>query len=224
MFLVITGNINPDEVINIIKQNQNNKKFNQLKELKVKKYDEPKEVSLKKEEMLLNVSIPKCAIAYKIKLKDKKTTYQDLLYISTLFDAKVGATSEFSEKLKEEEIINDNLMIDFIHTDEFALFVIDADTNKPDVLLDKIINHMTDLKIDENEFLRKKKTLVSSLIYTSDNIFSINHMVMNDVIHYNKFNTTRCERVNDLNYEDFSNLIKNIDLSNYTTLVVNPKK
>ena len=83
---------------------------------------------------------------------------------------------------------------------------------------------MKNLKIDEKDFERKKKTLISSLIYISDNIFSLNHNVMNDLIRYGKFNENKYEQIKDLNFKEFNNLINNLDLRNYSTFIVNPKK
>lgn len=223
MFIVVTGNVNPEEIINIVKKNQKKKKHDECQEIKIKKYNEPEEVAQKEESKKLNISIPRCAIAYKIKIKNNKSLYQDLLYILTLFDAKLGSTSNLIEQLKEEEIINDTLITDFINTEEYVLFMIVAETTKPDILLERIQKELQNLKITEEEFLRKKKTLLSSLIYTSDNIFSINQIVMNDIIRYHNFNPNRYEEIRNLNYKDFTSLVKNLDLKNYTTMIIHPK-
>ena len=73
------------------------------------------------------------------------------------------------------------------------------------------------------DFLRKKKTLLSSIIYMTENIFSLNHNIMNDIIKYDKFNENKYNDIKNLNYKDFMNFIKKIDFKNNTTLIINPK-
>ena len=220
MFVVVTGNIEAEEVINIIKENQMNKQFKERKKIKIKKYEEPKETAKQSDEIKLNVSIPKCVIAYKIKLEKN---IKNLFYLLTLFDCKFSSTSDFVNNLIDEEIINDSLGIDFDNSTDYLIMFIIGETTKPNILLEKIKAEITNLEIDEKDFLRKKKTLLSSIIYMTENIFSLNHNIINDVVKYGKFNDDKYNDIKNLNYKDFNKLIKNIDFNNYTTLIINPK-
>ena len=222
MFLVITGNVDPCKTISLITENQYKKEFSKAKEIKIKQYKEPIEVAKEKEEINLNVSIPKCAIAYKIKI-DNKNLYENLLYLLTLFDAKLGATSDFVDNLISEEIINDNLSIDFDNINDYVVVIIAGESKKPDLLIKKIKNEMENLNISKEEFERKKKTLISSLIYLSDNIFSLNHSIMNDIIKYGKFNSDKYEQIKKFNYNDFNEYVNNINLKNMTTFIIKTK-
>ena len=220
MFVVVTGNVNCDEIIETIKENQKKKRFKKIDRIKIKEYDEPDNVCLEKETLTLNVSIPKVAYAYKIKYS--KDLYKTLLYLLILFDAKLGATSNFTKKLIEEEIINSNLYIDYDHTDKHIIITIYGETKKPDILIDKINNEMKNLNITKEEFERKKKTLISSLIYISDNIFSLNHNAMNDIIRYGEVNTNKYDIIRKLDIDDLNKM--KIDLSNTSYIIVKPKK
>ena len=220
MFIVITGNVDENAVVDIIKKNQNKKQFNDFSPIKIKKYNEPKQVKKTNEIIKLNVTIPKCAIAYKIKI-DKNI--KDLFYLLALFDCKFSSTSEFVSNLFSEEIINDNLTIDYDNSTDYTIMFILGETTKPDILLDKIKKEMENLTIDEEEFNRKKKVLLSSLIYMSENIFSLNNDIINDLIKYGKFNNEKYNDIKNLNYKDFTKLINNIDFSNFTTLIIEPK-
>ena len=221
MFVVVTGNVDANEVINIIKENQMKKQFKKENKIKIKKYDEPKEVKKKEDKVNLNVSIPRCAIAYKIKLEKN---IKNLFYLLTLFDCKFSSTSDFVNNLINEEIINDSLIIDYDNSSDYLVIFVVGESTKPNILLEKIKEEMTNLEIDEKDFLRKKKTLLSSIIYMTENIFSLNHNIINDIIRYGKFNDNKYNDIKDLNYKDFCKLIKNIDFDNYTTLIIEPKK
>ena len=223
MFVVVTGNVNAEEIIELVKQNQDKKKFERQIEIKLKQYKEPDKVEKKQDSVKLNVSIPRAAIAYKIRIADIQNLYQTLLYLLILFDTKLGATSDFVKNLVDDEIINTNLLVDYDNTEEHIIIFVTGESKEPKLLLNEIIKEMKDLKISEKDFERKKKTLISSLIYISDNIFSLNHSVMNDIIKYNKFNANKYEKIKNLNFKEFKNLISNLDLTNYSTFIVNPK-
>lgn len=223
MFVVITGNVEPDKIIETIKINQNKKDYKNSKEIKQKKYEEPNKVAMEHEEVSLNVAINKSAIAYKIKIEDIDNLYEYLLYLITFFDIKFGGTSLFTNNLIKDKIINNDLFIDFTNVDKHAVVIISGTSKQPNELLNKIKEEVKDIKVSQEEFERKKKTLLSSLIYMSDNIFSLNHLIMNSIIKYGKFNPKRYEIIKNLNYNDFNKIIKNINFSNYTTFIVNPK-
>ena len=220
MFIVIVGNVDENEVIDIVKTNQDKKHFEDFTPIKIKKYDEPKQVKKTDETIKLNVTIPKCAIAYKIKINKN---IKDLFYLLALFDCKFSSTSDFVSDLFDEEIINDNLTIDFDNSTDYTIMFVLGETTKPDVLLNRIKKEMENLTISEEEFNRKKKVLLSSSIYMSENIFSLNNDIVNDLIKYGKFNNDKYNDIKSLNYKDFCKLIKNIDFSNYTTLIIEPK-
>jgi len=221
MFVVITGNIDPNEAIEIIKNNQSQKDFKKANKIDIKTYDEPDKVAKESDSMTANIGIPKIAVGYKIKLPNDNI-YQNMLYYSILFDVKFGNTSLLNEELKNQEITNFNLSIGFDFTDKHALMFVVGDSKKPNVLIDKIKENF-DTNISKEEFDRKKKSLISSLIYVSDNIFSLNNSIMNDIIRYGNVNCNRYDLIKDLNYKDFSNLIKKTNFKNITTFTVNPK-
>ena len=222
MFIVISGNVNPEIAIDIIKKNQNKKNFSIESKIKTKKYDEPDEVFKKSETLKLNLGIPRCAVAYKIKLP-KDNLYQNLLYYTILFDNKFGSTSLLGERLKKDKIININLGIGFEHTKEHLIIFIVGESNNTGLLIENIKNELSDLKISKEDFERKKKTLISSLIYVSDNVFSINRTLMNDIIKYNYVRTDRYNDIKKLNFNDFNNLISKTNFSNISELIIEPK-
>ena len=223
MFVVVTGNVNAKDIINIVKENQKNKSFDKQNEIKLKTYKEPDKVNKKQDSGNFNVAIPRAAIAYKINIKNNKNLYQTLLYLLILFDTKLGATSNFVKKLIDKEIINTNLLVDYDNTEDHAILFVTGESKEPKLLLDEINKEMKDLNISEKDFERKKKTLISSLIYISDNIFSLNHSVMNDIIKYGEFNPNKYDKIRKLNYSEFKKLVNNLDLTNYSTFIVNPK-
>jgi len=220
MFLVITGNVDVKETINLIKLNQEDKKFN-LKEIKIKEYDEPNKVAKEKEEIKMDIEIPKAGIGYKIDCsKIKKNIYDIKSYISILLDLKLGSTSQLSEKLKKENLITHDLDVTLINTDKHILAMIIIETKETKKVLELIDNELKDLSILEEELERKKKVRKSNVIYRSDSIYSINNKIVSDVMNYNKVILDDYKKIDKLNIKDMNKIIKEIKLNNKTIYIV----
>lgn len=221
MVLVVTGNVNPEETIEIIESNQSKKEFKKPEKIKVKEYNEPDNVDAKKKIITANVTLTKVSINYKININNIKNIplRKKLLYLSILFDSKFGGTSLINEKLRESKIISDSIDVSSVDADSHILFIIMGETNKEKDFLDAIKKEMLDLTISEQELERKKKTIISSMIYASDSIMRINHKIMNDYLKYGEIIDNNYDEVKSLNYEEFSKFIKELDVSNYNIVV-----
>jgi len=222
MFLVITGNIDPKETINIIKINQEDKKFKEFKPIKIKEYKEPNQVDKELEEIKMDIEIPKVGIGYKIDCsKIKKDIHDIKSYIGMLLNLKVGSTSILSEKLKSENLITHDLDITLINTDKHILAMIIAETKETEKLLKLIEEELKDLTIFEEELERKKKVRKSNVIYRSDDIYSINNKIVSDVINYDKVILDDYKKIDKLNIKDMNKIIKEINLNNKTIYIIN---
>ena len=225
MFVVVSGNVDPNKVIELIKKNQEKKEFEDFKEIKIKEYKEPDKVEKEKEILKLNVTIPKVTVNYKINL-DKIKSVDKLkakLYASMLFDLKFGSTSLLNEQLREENIITDNLELAPIDTKSHLIISILGETAKVDELIDRVKKELKDLNISEEELERKKKVDISSLIYMSDNVYRINHKIMNDINRYGYIIENNFEIIKELNIKEFNKVIKELDLSNNNIVIVDTK-
>ena len=74
MFLVVTGNFNPEEVIDIIKKNQDKKNFTKEDKIKIKEFNEEDKVVKEKEVIKVETNIPKVAYTLKIPIKNLSFT------------------------------------------------------------------------------------------------------------------------------------------------------
>ena len=225
MFVVVSGNVEPKKVIELIKENQSKKEFQDFKEITIKEYKEPDKVEKEKEILKLNVTIPKVTVNYKINL-DKIRSVDKLkakLYVSMLFDLKFGSTSLLNEQLRDEGIITDNLELAPIDTKSHLIISILGETNKSDELIKRIKKELRDLNITEEELERKKKVDISSLIYISDNVYRLNHKIMNDINRYDYVIENNFEIIKELNIKEFNKVIKELDLSNHNIVIIDKK-
>jgi len=223
MFLVITGNVDYKEVFKIVKENQKKKHFEKEKEIKVKTYDEPDNVEKEKEILKYPVAIPKIAISYKINIKKfKNIDIRKLkLYLNLFFEIKFGYTSTFFEKVKNKNILNNPIAIDYIETKSHLLFMILAEANNYNELIEEVNKELEDISISEEELERKKKALISSLVFMADDIESINNKIMSNIIEYDKVLTDSYSYIKNLNIKEFNKVLKNLNYTNSIYIIEN---
>ena len=226
MFVVVTGNVNPEKVIEEIKNNQSKKSFKKIKEIEKKEYSEPNEVYKEYEELFLNnITIPKVLMAYKIDLtKFDKLAKPDIYnYFNILFDINFGTTSLLTQKLKEEKLIIEDLYVSSDLVDNHLIMTIAFESEHYEKLIQIIDKELNELNIDEKDFERKKKVLISSNILGSDNIFAVNSKIMNNLIYYGEILTDTITMLKNMNMKNMKYIIKNLDLNNKSICVVKNK-
>lgn len=226
MFIVITGNVEPDKTIEIIRKHENERNLEPTKPIKLKKYDEPDTVCKKSEEINLNVTIPKVAIAFKLNMDKIKNVPKEEIttYIQILFSLKLGSTSEFSEKLKEEQIISSYMSVHVSDNQKHAFVGVVSESKQPKEFIKRVKQELKDLTITEEQLERKKRAYISEIIYASDKIIRINSKIMADIIKYGKLVDNDIEIIKNYNMKEMNEVIKGINLENYTTYIVNPLK
>lgn len=225
MFVVVTGNVDPKHVIEIIKENQNKKEFAKAEKIEVKSYKEPDKVACEKQVINMNVTIPKVSINYKINFSNIKDIEPSKirLYLTLFFNSKFGYTSLINEQLREEKIIFDSIEIMPIDVESHIIFSIVGETTKIEEFIKVIREELKDLEITDEELERKKKAGISSLVYMSDNIFSLNNRIMNDLNRYKKIITDGYGEIKSLNIKEFNRVIKQIDFSNNNVVIIKSK-
>ena len=116
MFIVITGNFDSEEIMNVIKENQRKKEFSKEGSIKIKEFTEEDKVVKEKEIVKVETNIPKIAYTIKLPIKDIKITRRKLhLYLYILFTILFDETSELDETLKKDGIINNTTYVNLIN-------------------------------------------------------------------------------------------------------------
>ena len=224
MFLVVTGNFDPNEIINSIEENQKQKQFKKLDKINIKEYKEKDTVVKEKEIIDSNTEISKVSYNIKISLKNlniSKRKYNIYLFIifSLLFDE----SSIFDEEAKKEKIITNTLYINILNCDTHALISLINETNCYDQLLDKIKETLKNINIKEEDLERKKKVLISNEIFSFENLEVINEMIIDNVIFENKIEENMIDILHSLNKEELDEVISTLDLSNNEVVILKNK-
>ena len=220
MFIVITGNFDPEEIMTIIKENQSKKEFSKEGNIKIKPFTEEDKVVKEKEIVKVETNIPKIAYTIKLPIKDIKLTRRKLhLYLYILFTILFDETSEFDETLKKDGIINNTTYVNLINCDTHILISLMNETNKYDEYIDKIKDKLNNIKISENDFNRKKKVLISNEVFAYENAEAVGDIIIDNIIYNKHLEDNPIEIIDSLNMEEFLELLKKIDINN-TSLVI----
>jgi hypothetical protein len=76
------------------------------------------------------------------------------------------------------------------------------------------------MEINEKDFKRKKKVLISNEIFAYENVENINDIIMDNIIYNNELEDDPIGIIKELNMETLLKLIKKIDISNASEVIV----
>ena len=219
MFLVVTGNVDPDEVFSIVDENISKKEY---KHYDVEKllFDEPDKVAKEKDIINMNLSIPKLYFSYKLNISNINLEKRFIMkYLTIYFDALYGSVSDFEEEIEASKLCDDGIDFMISKTDKHFLVTLMAETKNPAKLV-KTIEKYIGNDITLNDFNRKKKVILASNIFMSDNIYSINNKITNDILDTNEVITDIYDENKSLKYEELLSLIKKLDFKNTCEVVI----
>ncbi len=221
MFLVVTGNFDKDKIIKVIKDNQDKKEFKKVTLGKLKEYKEPDKVVKEKEIIKCNTDIPKIAYSIKIPIKNFDMDKRKLsIYMYILFNLLFGDTSSFDEKCKSDGIITNTLYYNVLNIDSHFIISLVNTGDKYEELIKRIDEEFKQIKFSSQELERKKKVLISNEIFSYENVELVNDMIVDNIIFDNKIETNIIDIVRSLNIEELNDIVKKIDFSNKSIIVL----
>ena len=170
MLLFIVGPVDPNEIMSLIRENQQSKDYTNASEIKRKNEIEPDTVAEKKKVLEMNVATPKVLVG--IKAKNLSATGNELLKneltINLLLDILFGKSSEMYEKLYAEGLIDQTFSYDYTQEKDFGFSMIGGDSSNPDRLAEEISNYLltcrSELPISEDILSRTKKKKIGSFL------------------------------------------------------------
>jgi len=225
MYLIITGNFNPDEAVAIIKENQAKKEYPKFIEPIKKRLKEPNKVNEVYKEIEANVEIPKVKICYKMPLSTfKNIDKMELnIYLSILLRVNFGATSTLKEELMEKELVVGIGAIREIFEDEVVL-EIDMETRYPKVVIPMVMDKMKNMVITEDDLKRRARCNIASIINDFDDIEYVNTEIMDQINNHGHVIDDMFEKYQELSIEEAERILKLINLNSHSTVLLIPYK
>ena len=223
MFLVITGNFDVQDTIDIIRENQSKKEFAILEKIALKRVDEDNTVVNSYEEKQMNIEVTKVSYGLKIPLKGIKMELKKLnFYLRIMFNSLFDATSLFHEEMKNKGYLLSSVMIDNYFTDDHIFVTINADTEYEKELLQAIKEVLSNVDINEDDFNRKINVVMSNEIYKYDNVEMINRSIVDDLILYGQYYANIDIILSSMNLDELKRLTTKLRFDITSTLIIKP--
>lgn len=216
MFILIAGKMDVEEVLTIIKEELEEKE--KQPEPTIIQVKEPKEVVQKEETIYENIEVPK--IGYGIKIPKSSLHLKDVeedLYINMLTTILFGSASEFRERVREGQLLND-IYTEWEDTCGYKTFYLLATTTSPDELIKEIEYELENISIAKKTFERIKKVWIANEVKMIDNVAREQSNLFDDIIQYNKVIDDRIERIRKMDVKTLNTMIEKMDLSHRSIL------
>lgn len=227
MFLCITGNFNPYEMVQVVEDNLAKKEFQEYVSAEIIEEKEPKQVSNKYTEEELNITYPRLNFHIKLpidKIKEKNQSLLELKVLTNLLlNINFGATSDFKDELLECELITGMYYTTDFYGDYFVIGI-SATTNYKDEVIKRIKEKFQNLDINENDIKRKRNAAVATLILDYEDVESVNMKLQDEILNYGGIQTNYKEMLESQTKEDLEKLISKINLDNVAISIYLPKE
>lgn len=215
MFLTITGNVNPEEVIAIVDDYFENTSVGEFLKPEIIKEKEPDSVCQKHQELLANVKRDKVFYAIKVPKTNFPKMPKNVLsaYLGLITLCNFGDTSEFREELFKNKLVDE---LDYTKNvdDDHVTFSFIASSECPNEVLAKIKEKLNNLAVDEKTFRRKIKNYIVGIILAYEEPTYVNEDIRMEVVKYDKVINNTYEIIKKLDYDKLNKIIKCI--KNYT--------
>lgn len=226
MFLILTGNFNPNEALAITSEQMNKLNINNDFNVKDIYPKEPEKVNKKEEIIKMNVDKPKVSIGIKIPKNNFKSlkidNYLLKIYISSILDINFGNTSLLLEELQKGSIVDD-LDYTVIESNDYFIVLILSSTYYPEYFKDKVIEKFNSLNIEDSDLKRVAKVNISNYILLFDSAVAVNNYIMDEVMDNNEVNTGFMNIMRNLNIDTCKKILTKLNNYEYTICKLMPK-
>lgn len=222
MVLVISGDINIDETMSLIKENQNKKTFAKESSIKLPTYKEEEKVVKEYEHIVKNVTSNRLSICYKMLFPklDRKKLYSLNLFLSIFVDMMFGATTDFEKKLIDKKIIKSNFSYEYMFFDDIVLLLFEADVLDNEKFINVLDEYLKNNKCNKKIFNLTKKAFLASMVRSFDTPSYIARKIYSDIVKYNEFTYYSYDVINNYRFDEFKEQLKKLKFDNKSILYV----
>ena len=225
MGLVIGGNFNPNEIMEIIKNSEYLKDTSKGEQIKVKKIEEPFKVNKKLvEKTFHNLTNPKAGFTIKLNIKDIKLDkrHEYNIYIGMILNILFGTSSIFREEMMKKNLLN-SLILERMIVDDYLVITFWIESSKPKELIENIVRQFKKYVITEKEVERCKKVWISSEVIMTDNIEITVDNLINDIIEYGNIIPNKISIIRKMKLEKLNEVRKSLEIDNNSTVILLPE-
>lgn len=170
MLLFVVGPVDPEAIMNQVRENQAKKDYKDMAEIKRKFEDEPQEAAVKKQVLEMNVQTSKCLVGIKALhvQQSGNEMLKNELTMNVLLDLLFGKSSENYNQLYNEGLIDDSFSYDYSQEQGFGFAMVGGDTSDPERLAETLEKMLLSAKqkntFTEDQFKRAIKKKIGSFL------------------------------------------------------------
>jgi predicted Zn-dependent peptidase len=170
MLLFVVGPVDPDQIMDQVRSNQEKKPYEKMPEIKRRFDDEPDTVAETKQVLKMNVQSPKCLVGLKAPkpIQQGKEMLKQELSMNVFLDLLFGKSSAYYFDLYNEGLIDETFHYDYTQENGFGFVTVGGDTEKPDELSEKLkellLNAKAESLFTEEGLERTKKKKIGAFL------------------------------------------------------------
>ena len=170
MLLFIVGPVDPEQIMNQVKENQAKKNYKEMPEIKRQFEEEPPHAAKKKQVLQMNVQTSKCLVGIKALHTDQQGNemLKNELAMNVLLDLLFGKSSENYNQLYKDGLVDDTFSYDYTQEQGFGFAMIGGDTSDPDQLAERLKEMLMASKssgaFSEGQLARAKKKKIGAFL------------------------------------------------------------
>lgn len=227
MVLFVCGQINPEEMMDMIRENQLKKGFTKVNDIQRLIVDEPKTIKNKEIVQYMDVFMPKITMAIKVNnipVEPKKRVKREMA-TQLVLDYLFSKSSKVYNDWVNNEWINDTFGGYYIQERDYACIQFGGDTNHVDELKCALIDLVSKLptsQIPMDDFERLKRKMMGAYVMSFNSIENIaNHFIRYYFEDFSSFDLI--DTLNELNYDDVLEALQLFDIDLSTFHIILPK-
>ncbi|WP_419892026.1 EF-P 5-aminopentanol modification-associated protein YfmH [Paenibacillus xylanexedens] len=169
MLLFVVGGVDPQEVIDMVRSNQEQKDYKPQGSIQRFFEPEPEQVGEARREAKLAVSLPKCLFGFKetdVGLTGEQLLRRDMT-TQLMMDLLFGSSTRLFQKLYDEDLISDSFGHEYNSSPQYAFSAIGGDTKDPDQLLARIreeVDAIVEQGFESTDFERARKKKIGGYL------------------------------------------------------------
>ncbi|CAN7424721.1 EF-P 5-aminopentanol modification-associated protein YfmH [Rossellomorea sp. LjRoot5] len=170
MLLFVVGSVDPDQIMNQVRSNQEKKDYEKMPEIKREFEVEPETVAEKKQVLKMNVQSPKCIVGLKAPepTQQGREMLRQELSMNVFLDMLFGKSSPYYSELYNDGLIDETFHYDYTQENGFGFLTVGGDTEKPDELSEKVQSLLLKAKreslFNEENLERTKKKKIGAFL------------------------------------------------------------
>ena len=226
MFMVITGNFDPEEMKKVINENEKDRTFKDIGNVKIDRAKEPKGF-LNDNVVLYNKNCANTQGSFVIKtLKSSFKGYtkdEILVALRTIVNANFDLASDFYETIIQEGFAT--RFSSYVSYDDGAFGIsFNYFSEDPEKVIELINDKLNNMTITKEDIDRIIKSYLTNSIMRFDNIYNVSAFIIASIIDDDYVNENKLDIRKKLSVKKIKDIYNKVDLKNTMNILMKQKK